>query len=231
MENKLTHLNSDTVEKLLIKGDLSSLSTQEKVQYYNGFCQRLGLDPFTQPFKLLKMNGKEVLYCDRSGTQQLSNLHHVSHEIKAREVVNDCYVVTAKALTPTGRHTESIGAVSIGGAKGDLLCNIMMKAETKAKRRATLDLLGLGVLDESEIETIPNATIKSITEEAPKDTQKFTQEHLSNILLSETITKTICEIENVEKLMEYAKNQTHLKDNKEFRQLVINRKNELKKPA
>ena len=33
-----------------------------------------------------------------------------------------------------------------------------MKAETKAKRRATLDLLGLGVLDESEAESIPNAT-------------------------------------------------------------------------
>jgi hypothetical protein len=59
--------------------------------------------------------------------------------------------VTALASTPDGRTTESIGAVSIGNMKGDSLCNAMMKAETKAKRRATLDLLGLGMLDESEI--------------------------------------------------------------------------------
>ena len=31
----------------------------------------------------------------------------------------------------------------------------MMKAETKAKRRATLDLLGLGILDETEIPPNP----------------------------------------------------------------------------
>jgi methyl coenzyme M reductase subunit C-like uncharacterized protein (methanogenesis marker protein 7) len=33
----------------------------------------------------------------------------------------------------------------------------MMKGETKAKRRATLDLLGLGILDETETQTIPGA--------------------------------------------------------------------------
>ena len=35
--------------------------------------------------------------------------------------------------------------------------NVLMKAETKAKRRATLSILGLGMLDETEIETIPAA--------------------------------------------------------------------------
>jgi hypothetical protein len=30
-----------------------------------------------------------------------------------------------------------------------------MKAETKAKRRVTLSIVGLGMLDESELETIP----------------------------------------------------------------------------
>ena len=33
-----------------------------------------------------------------------------------------------------------------------------MKSETKAKRRVTLSLCGLGMLDETEIETIPSAT-------------------------------------------------------------------------
>jgi hypothetical protein len=149
-------LPADTISKLVLKGDLSSLNSQEKVQYYISFCGRLGLDPATQPFKILSLSGKEVLYCDRGGTQQLGKLHKISHRIEAREVQAECYVVTATAFN-VERQTTSIGAVNIAGLKGDALCNAMMKAETKAKRRATLDLCGLGMLDETEIETIPNA--------------------------------------------------------------------------
>lgn len=152
-----TGLTDEIVSSLVLNGDLSKLSPQQKVQYYKSFCERLGLDSLSQPFKLLRLNGKEVMYCDRSGAQQLNKLHQVSHEIKARETVNGCYVVTCQAIMPDGRHTESIGAVPIDNLKGDALCNAFMKAETKAKRRATLDLLGLGILDETETETIPNA--------------------------------------------------------------------------
>lgn len=145
------------ISSIVINGDISKLSPQQKVDYYRQFCERLGLDPLSQPFKLLKLNGREILYCDRTGAQQLNKLHKVSHEIRARETVSGCYVVTAQASTPDGRHTESIGAVTIDNLRGDALCNAMMKAETKAKRRATLDLLGLGILDETETETIANA--------------------------------------------------------------------------
>lgn len=150
-------VDENIISSLVINGDLSKLSPQQKVDYYRQFCERLGLDPLSQPFKLLRLNGKEVLYCDRSGAQQLNKIHKVSHEIKARETVSGCYVVTAQASTPDGRKTESIGAVPIENLRGDALCNAMMKGETKAKRRATLDLLGLGILDETETEAIPNA--------------------------------------------------------------------------
>jgi hypothetical protein len=148
------------ISSIVINGDTSKLSQQQKVDYYRMFCERVGLDPLSQPFKLLRLNGKEVLYCDRTGAQQLNKVHNVSHEIKARETFNGCYVVTAQASTPNGRRTESIGAVPIDNLKGDALCNAMMKAETKAKRRATLDLLGLGILDETETETIPGSVQK-----------------------------------------------------------------------
>jgi hypothetical protein len=120
----------------------------------------MGLDPFTKPFDILRLNGKEVLYCTRSGTQQLNKLHKVSHLITSRDTNAEAgvYIVTSKASLPDGRCTESIGAVNIAGLKGEAYANAIMKAETKAKRRATLDLLGLGVLDESEAESIPNAT-------------------------------------------------------------------------
>jgi hypothetical protein len=124
----------------------------------------MGLDPFTKPFDILRLNGKEVLYCTRSGTQQLNKLHKVSHTITSRDTNADAgvYIVTSKASLPDGRCTESIGAVNIAGLKGEAYANAIMKAETKAKRRATLDLLGLGVLDESEAETIPNASVGAL---------------------------------------------------------------------
>lgn len=146
--------------QLILQGDLSKLSANDKVRYYNGYCERMGLDPYTKPFDLLRLNGREVLYCTRSGTQQLNKLHKVSHLITSRDTNVDAgvYIVTSKASLPDGRCTESLGAVNIQGLKGEAYANAIMKAETKAKRRATLDLLGLGVLDESEAESIPNAT-------------------------------------------------------------------------
>lgn len=154
---KQEKLPGDLIASLVLKGDLSGLNSEQRVQYYNSMCERIGLDPATQPFKILNLSGKHVLYCDRSGAQQLNRLYHVSHAITAREKVEDVFSVYARAILPDGRYTESCGVVTIGNLKGDALANAMMKAETKAKRRATLDLLGLGMLDESEIETIPGA--------------------------------------------------------------------------
>lgn len=146
------------VAQVIINGDLSKLSAKQRVDYYNGYCQRLGLDAFTKPFDLLKLNGREILYCTRAGAQQLNKLHNVSHAITSRELNAEAgvYMVTSRACLPDGRCTESIGAVNIGGLKGESYANAVMKAETKAKRRATLDLLGLGVLDETEVESIAN---------------------------------------------------------------------------
>ncbi len=152
-ESKLP-IAPEIISALVTKGDLSGLDQVQKIQYYNAYCQRLGLDPLTQPFKILNLKGKEVLYCDRSGTQQLNKLHNVSHEIQTRESANDLRIVTCRASLPTGRFQDAIGVVSIAGLSGELLSNALMKAETKAKRRATLDLLGLGILDETETQDV-----------------------------------------------------------------------------
>jgi len=84
----------------------------------------MGLDPFTKPFDILRLNGKEVLYCTRSGTQQLNKLHKVSHLITSRDTNAEAgvYIVTSKASLPDGRCTESIGAVNIAGLKGEMIC-------------------------------------------------------------------------------------------------------------
>lgn len=146
-----------TLEQVLVNGNLSSLTPDQRVSYYNQTCESLGLNPMTKPFEYITLNGKLTLYAKRDCTDQLRKLHNVSISIKSRENVSDVFAVTAQATTPTGRTDESIGAVAIGNLKGEQLANALMKAETKAKRRVTLSICGMGMLDETEIETIPGA--------------------------------------------------------------------------
>ena len=50
--------------------------------------------------------------------------------------------------------------------KGDFRANMKMKAVTKAKRRATLSICGLGWLDETEIEDIPAGSKRAAAPES-----------------------------------------------------------------
>ena len=178
-KQEVSKKDESVVASLILAGDLSKMSADDKVRYYNGYCERLGLDPFTKPFDLLRLSGKEILYCTRSGAQQLNKLHNVSHAITSRTVIPDAgvYEVTARACLPDGRCTESIGAVSIINLKGEAYANAVMKAETKAKRRATLDLLGLGVLDETEAE--------SIMPKQPQQVKAPTEEQVLSVIAEE----------------------------------------------
>jgi len=145
------------IETVLVAGDLSKLSADQRLTYYQRLCESLGLNPLTQPFQYLQLSGKLVLYATKSCTEQLRQLHGVSITGVTSAQVGDVYIVTATAMDKHGRTDCATGAVAIAGLKGDALANGLMKAETKSKRRVTLSLCGLGMLDESEVETIPGA--------------------------------------------------------------------------
>jgi hypothetical protein len=68
-----------------------------------------------------------------------------------------------------GREDEDISAVHIGSLKGDARGNAMKKAVTQAKRRCTLSLCGLGFLDETEIDQIPDARRVPVSSYVPDD--------------------------------------------------------------
>lgn len=148
----------DVVAKTIIDGDLSRLPPRERVLYYMAVCQSLGLNYLSKPFELIRLNGKLVLYARKDCTDQLRKIHGISLDKPETHIASDdIFVVTITARTPDGRTDTDIGATSIKGLTSNELCNAMMKAITKSKRRVTLAICGLGALDESEIETIPNA--------------------------------------------------------------------------
>lgn len=145
------------MESVVVHGDLSRLDSTERTAYYLRVCESAGLNPHTKPFEYLRLNGREILYATRTCTDQLRKIHGVSIRVTSREHVGDVYVVAVSATDSTGRTDESTGAVTVGSITGDTLANALMKAETKAKRRVTLSICGLGWLDESELETVPNS--------------------------------------------------------------------------
>jgi len=146
---------SRVIDSLVTRGDISLLNAQDRARYYIEYCKQLGLNPATQPLAILRLNGKEVLYPTRGATDQLAAIHLLNREIIDGPKVVDLagtklvYAV-CRATHPNGRVETAVATVPLTDP-----VNVLMKCETKAKRRATLSILGLGLLDESELDTIP----------------------------------------------------------------------------
>jgi 23S rRNA pseudoU1915 N3-methylase RlmH len=161
---------ANIITDLVLGGDLSKMNGPARVSYYVQLCQSLSLNPHTQPFQILKFQGKEIMYATKSCTEQLRKLWGVSvTNIEARKE-GDVYLVVASVTDSTGRTDAASGVVSLIDGRGNTLtgenlANAFMKAETKAKRRATLSICGLGMLDESELDTMPQATRVSLPAE------------------------------------------------------------------
>jgi hypothetical protein len=175
-------LPPEVVEKVVIGGDLAGLNATQRAEYYGAVCRSLGLNPLTKPFEYLNLNGKLRLYALRDCADQLRRLHGISIYIANRERMSDIYIVTARAKDRQGREDESTGAVTVGNLKGDALANALMKAETKAKRRVTLSIAGLGWLDETELETIPQGQPVATARKESQEDMSPTADQISSLV-------------------------------------------------
>lgn len=157
-------IDDATLERMVVDGDCSNLTGQQRLQYYKARCDSAGVDLRAQPFQFIKLNGKLVLYALKGCTDQLASKHGIVASITDQRTESGIRTVTVRAAAKDGRQTDEIGSVTVDGLRGDALANAYMKAVTKAKRRAILSICGLGMLDESEIETIPSAVKVNGTE-------------------------------------------------------------------
>ncbi len=148
---------ANIVEGVVMRGDLSRLSDEQRLSYYHAVCRSVGLNPITKPFEYITLNNKLTLYALRNCTDQLRQIHKISVSDMTETERDGVYIVTCKVADTHGRTDMAKGAVNIASLKGEALANALMKAETKAKRRATLSICGLSLLDETEIEDIPAA--------------------------------------------------------------------------
>lgn len=192
-------LDPDVMRQFVMDGDLSKISPRERPALVMALCRHIGVDPIERPFLVFRDGKREILYAARSCTSALCRQRKISRQVIGVEektiAGQDMIVAKARAtMLSSGRHDESTGVVPVlqrdavweNGRKvtkgwrmpdPEEAANLVMKAETKAKRRAVLDLVGLGITDESELDTMPSARPASVnmatgqTELEPDPTQ------------------------------------------------------------
>ena len=82
-ENNRGHLAAKSLFMSIIKkvavlgGDLGGL-TLKKGDYYVEVCDSVGVNPLTEPFKYITLNGKLQLYATRACAEQLRKIHNIS---------------------------------------------------------------------------------------------------------------------------------------------------------
>ena len=135
---------------------LDKLSQEKRSELLDALCDSLNLNRLTSPFRLIVFQGKTKIYATKDCTEQLRRIYGISAKCVRKETVDSVYEVEVEVSDIHGRTDFASGGVGISkSTSGDAMANARMKAETKAKRRATLSICGLGLLDESEIETLP----------------------------------------------------------------------------
>lgn len=143
-------VSESTLIDVLATGNLRNLTDRQRLEYLSATCRSLGLNPLTRPIRFMQLSGQVVAYATRDAADQLRALKGVSVRITKQEAADGVYTVTVQATDKNGRTDEEIGAVPFGDLKGEARANAVMKAITKAKRRVTLSICGLGLIDETE---------------------------------------------------------------------------------
>ncbi len=151
---KASDVGAEVMDMVLGHGDLSKLDARGRVELIVALSNGIGVNPLGSPFRYILMRGeggqkKLVLYFMATGAEQLRAVHGVLTHITSRVTENNMRIVTCEASLPgTDRMVESLGIVALEDYKGNKLqgqryADALMKADTKALRRATLSLLGM----------------------------------------------------------------------------------------
>jgi hypothetical protein len=142
--------------------DLESLNETQRQDYIKSVCSHMGVPPELNLVMLTYLNESDgprrlVAYAKRGATEIIRNNRGINITELKMDRMGGSVVWTATAQDKTGRKEMSSGAKWIDGLSGKDLDDSIMTAQTRACRRVTLQFVGAGVLDESEVN--PNAPI------------------------------------------------------------------------
>lgn len=198
------------IEKALVGGDLSALNPDQRLAYYRSVCDSLALNALTKPFIYVTLQGKLAFYATKDCAEQLRNRDNVSTKIldKGYTECRTAYFVRAGASRPNGRTDESIAALSsvypeqykdyngkwVTHSKagkqmtGEDLAALIMKCETKAKRRVTMSICGLGIPQDDDLSYPDNGSEPRIIGEQTAPTKEERSEAHELVAMKEMLS-------------------------------------------
>lgn len=139
-----------------ILGSLEKLSDKERVEYVSRLCTHLGIPDDLGLIELSWQDSGDgarslAAYIRKGGTEII----RANNGIDIDEMIPchgpDYVAFSCKAHDKTGRHEIAVGAVSTKGLTGSKVAEAVMWSQTRASRRVTLQFVGGGVHDESEM--------------------------------------------------------------------------------
>jgi hypothetical protein len=155
--------------KFKIIYDLERLSEEERYRYAREASIYFGLDPDLNGLDFIWMNSgdgfrKLVLYARRGVADILREKLGITVDSLNQTVVQGSLVTTAIGHNKNNRQEIAVGSCFIDGLKGKALDDAIMTSQTRALRRLTLQFVGGGILDESEVHS---ATTNIVYQDVP----------------------------------------------------------------
>ena len=138
--------------------NLNTATNEQLDEYRLKTASILKIDPFMLDY--IWMSDPEtglknrVLYAKRGAAEVLRQNMSISVESLVPSVAQDgllSFMVTGK--DKTGRQEIAVGSAYLDGLKGDKKAHAVMTAQTRAVRRLTLQFVGGGILDETEVQS------------------------------------------------------------------------------
>jgi hypothetical protein len=142
-------------ELALMRGNLQGLTKGQIADVVAMLADKMGVDPSLAPIDVIPTReGKLVPYINARGAAQLRRMHNL--EVIAMELVKErpgLVVLRCTLRRGDGSTDMAIGAAEYREDRPQDEANAWMRAETKAKRRATMSAVGIfleGPSDEVE---------------------------------------------------------------------------------
>lgn len=143
--------NSAAIATALATGDIASLNTEQRGEYYQRVCESLQLNYLTSPLYFqVGEDGRESLAVNKSGAAALRKIHGISIVRTERDISRGLAIFTVYGIDKDQREDSATGVTDLEALSGQRLADAIMGAETKAKNRLTISLSGIGFLDSSE---------------------------------------------------------------------------------
>jgi hypothetical protein len=142
--------------------DLFSLTEEQRAAYILALNEHMRLDPRLGLIRLTRMDSDSgarlVPYIGKGGTDILRETWGIDIIDMVQHDGPGYVSFTAVGKNPKGRIDRAVGAASTEGLRGTKLADMVCTAQTKASRRLTLQFVGAGVLDESEVQSTAQMT-------------------------------------------------------------------------